>query len=86
MSERAQRYLFHISAEVEARGMPGELALLPFIESAFDPFAYSHGRASGVWQFIPSTGHMFGLKQDWWHDGRRDIRASTNAALTYLCL
>jgi membrane-bound lytic murein transglycosylase D len=84
VSERAQRYLFHISAEVEARGMPGELALLPFIESAFDPFAYSHGRASGVWQFIPSTGHMFGLKQDWWHDGRRDIRASTNAALTYL--
>lgn len=84
VSERAQRYLFHISAEVEARGMPGELALLPFIESAFDPFAYSHGRASGVWQFIPSTGHMFGLEQDWWHDGRRDIRASTSAALTYL--
>lgn len=84
VSERAQRYLFHISTEVEARGMPGELALLPFIESAFDPFAYSHGRASGVWQFIPSTGEMFGLEQDWWHDGRRDIRASTEAALSYL--
>jgi membrane-bound lytic murein transglycosylase D len=64
--------------------MPTELALLPVVESAFDPFAYSHGRASGMWQFIPSTGRIFGLKQNWWYDGRRDITASTNAALDYL--
>jgi len=84
VSERAQRYLHYIAAEVERRGIPGELALLPIVESAFDPFAYSHGRASGVWQFIPSTGKAYGLNQDWWHDGRRDIRAATGAALDYL--
>ncbi|MEK9713929.1 MAG: LysM peptidoglycan-binding domain-containing protein, partial [Thalassolituus sp.] len=78
------RYLHYIVTEVERRGIPGELALLPIVESAFDPFAYSHGRASGVWQFIPSTGRAYGLDQDWWQDGRRDIRAATGAALDYL--
>lgn len=84
VSDRANRYLFHIIDEVERRGIPGELALLPIVESAFDPFAYSHGRASGVWQFIPSTGRAYGLQQDWWHDERRDIRDATRAALDYL--
>ena len=81
---RSSRYLYHIVQETEKRGMPLELALLPIVESAFDPFAYSHGRASGIWQFIPGTGKAFGLKQDWWYDGRRDIVASTDAALRYL--
>ncbi|WP_250658334.1 LysM peptidoglycan-binding domain-containing protein [Alkalimarinus coralli] len=81
---RSSRYLHYIVQETEKRGMPLELALLPVVESAFDPFAYSHGRASGIWQFIPGTGKAFGLKQDWWYDGRRDIVASTDAALTYL--
>ena len=84
VSERASRYMFHIVAELQARDMPLELALLPIVESAFDPFAYSHGRASGMWQFIPETGLMFGLKQDWWYDGRRDVVESTRAALDYL--
>ena len=84
MATRAQRYMFYIAEQIDVRDIPGELALLPIVESAFDPFAYSHGRASGVWQFIPSTGRDFGLKQDWWYDGRRDISASTVAALKYL--
>jgi len=84
VAKRGERYLFHIVDEIEARGLPMELALLPIVESAFDPFAYSHGRASGIWQFIPGTGKMFGLKQNWWYDGRRDITASTDAALRYL--
>lgn len=83
-SERAKRYLEYIVSELEARDMPGELALLPIVESAFDPFAYSHGRASGIWQFIPSTGQAFGMEQDWWYDGRRDIISSTEGALRYL--
>ncbi|MFE8069770.1 LysM peptidoglycan-binding domain-containing protein [Marinobacteraceae bacterium S3BR75-40.1] len=82
--ERARRYLYHILDEVERRDMPGELALLPVVESAFDPFAYSHGRAAGLWQFIPSTGRYFGLDQNWWYDGRRDVIAATDAALRYL--
>lgn len=82
--ERGGRYLHYIVDEIEARGMPGELALLPIVESAFDPFAYSHGRAAGMWQFIPSTGKYFGLKQSWWHDQRRDVVDSTDAALRYL--
>lgn len=82
--ERGSRYLHYIINEVETRGLPGELALLPIVESAFDPFAYSHGRAAGMWQFIPSTGKYFGLKQSWWHDQRRDVVASTDAALRYL--
>jgi len=84
IASRGERYMYYIAEQIDVRGIPGELALLPIVESAFDPFAYSHGRASGVWQFIPSTGRDFGLKQDWWHDGRRDIKASTQAALSYL--
>ena len=82
--ERARRYLFHIVEEVDRRSMPMEIALLPMIESAFDPKALSPSAASGIWQFIPSTGSHYGLKQDRWYDGRRDILASTNAALDYL--
>jgi len=82
--KRASRYLHYIVQEVEKRDMPMELALLPFVESAYDPFAYSHGRASGLWQFIPGTGKIYGLHQNWWYDGRRDIPASTKAALDYL--
>ncbi len=81
--QRAQRYLYHIVTEVEARGMPMEFALLPVVESAYEPFAYSKSRAAGLWQFIPSTGLRFGLKQDWWFDGRRDVIDSTRAALDY---
>lgn len=84
VSDRAKRYMFFIMEQIEVRDMPGEMALLPIVESAFDPFAYSHGRASGVWQFIPSTGNIYGLKQNWWYDGRRDIRRSTIAALKFL--
>ncbi|MGI0117556.1 LysM peptidoglycan-binding domain-containing protein [Zooshikella sp. RANM57] len=84
VNQRAEPYLFYITELVEQRGLPTELALLPVIESAYDPFAYSPGRASGLWQFIPSTGKYFGLKQNWWYDGRRDVVASTNAALDYL--
>ncbi|SMF38792.1 membrane-bound lytic murein transglycosylase D [Alteromonadaceae bacterium Bs31] len=84
VAKRGERYLYHIVEEIEKRDMPMELALLPIVESAFDPFAYSHGRASGMWQFIPGTGKMMGLKQDWWYDGRRDVVASTDAALRYL--
>ena len=82
--DRGSRYLHYIVSEAEKRGLPTELALLPVVESAFDPFAYSHGRAAGLWQFIPSTGKYFGLTQSWWHDDRRDIIAATDAALTYL--
>jgi len=81
---RGSRYLHHITEQLEARGMPADLALLPIVESAFDPFAYSRGRASGLWQIIPGTGEMLGLKQNWWYDGRRDIVDSTRAALDYL--
>ena len=81
---RAEPYLFHILEELERRNMPSEIALLPVVESAFDPFAYSHGRASGIWQIIPGTGKMLGLKQNWWYDGRRDVLASTKGALDYL--
>jgi membrane-bound lytic murein transglycosylase D len=82
--QRGQRYLYHIITEVEARGMPLEFALLPVVESAYEPFAYSSGRAAGLWQFIPGTGVRFGLKRDWWYDGRRDVIESTRAALDYL--
>jgi membrane-bound lytic murein transglycosylase D len=82
--QRAQRYMYHIVTEVEARGMPLEFALLPVVESAYEPFAYSRSRAAGLWQFIPGTGVRFGLKQDWWYDGRRDVIESTRAALDYL--
>jgi membrane-bound lytic murein transglycosylase D len=81
---RAQRYLPYITEELERRGLPLELALLPIVESAYDPFAYSHGRAAGLWQMIPGTARRFGIKQNWWYDGRRDIVDSTRAALDYL--
>lgn len=81
---RSQRYLPHIAAELKARNLPLELALLPIVESAYDPFAYSHGRAAGLWQIIPGTGKRFGLQQNWWYDGRRDVVDSTRAALDYL--
>jgi membrane-bound lytic murein transglycosylase D len=84
MTERAGRYLFHIVEEVEKRGMPTELALLPFIESAFNPEAMSTARASGMWQFIPSTGRVYDLTQNVFRDDRRDVLASTRAALDYL--
>ncbi len=84
MVARSQRYLFHVVEEVQKRGMPTEIALLPMVESAFNPQAYSRSRASGMWQFIPSTGKDFGLKQNWWVDSRRDVTAATDAALTYL--
>jgi membrane-bound lytic murein transglycosylase D len=81
---RAIPYMHHIVKEIEARGMPLELALLPVVESAFEPYALSWVRANGLWQFMPGTGERFGLKQDWWYDGRRDVIASTRAALDYL--
>ena len=82
--DRSRRYLFHIVQEVDRRAMPMEIALLPMIESAFNPTALSPSAASGIWQFIPSTGRVYGLKQDPWYDGRRDFTAATNAALDYL--
>ncbi len=84
VAERAQPFLFLITEKVEERGLPLELTLLPIVESAFDAFAYSHGSAAGLWQFIPATGKMFGLKQNFWYDGRRDVDAATDAALDYL--
>ncbi len=84
MTERGGRYLFHILEELDRRGMPTELALLPFIESAYNPQAMSSARASGMWQFIPSTGRDFDLKQNIFRDDRRDVLASTRAALDYL--
>jgi membrane-bound lytic murein transglycosylase D len=81
---RGARYLYHIVNEIERRDMPLELALLPVVESAFNPVAYSRSRASGLWQFIPSTGKHYGLDQNWWIDERRDVLLATDAALTYL--
>jgi membrane-bound lytic murein transglycosylase D len=82
--DRSRMYLYHIVEEVEKRGLPTELALLPMVESAFNPMAYSRAHASGLWQFIPGTGKRFDLKQDYWYDGRRDVIDSTSAALDYL--
>jgi membrane-bound lytic murein transglycosylase D len=82
--KRARPWVYHIANQLEEREMPGEIALLPIVESAYDPFAFSRGRALGTWQFIASTGRNYGLKQDWWYDGRRDVWASTDAALNYL--
>lgn len=84
MTERAKRYLHFIVEEVERRGMPSEIALLPMIESAFNPEGFSTSKASGIWQFIPSTGKNFGMKQNWWYDGRRNIVSATFGALDYL--
>ncbi|NQZ83362.1 MAG: LysM peptidoglycan-binding domain-containing protein [Colwellia sp.] len=84
VAKRAEPFLYYIVQELEANNMPAEIALLPIVESAFDPFAYSHGRASGMWQFVPGTGKRFGMKQNWWYDGRRDVIASTKGAIAYL--
>ncbi|MCR4346482.1 MAG: transglycosylase SLT domain-containing protein [Sulfuricaulis sp.] len=84
MMERASLYLYYIVEEVEKRGMPMEIALLPAVESAYKANAYSRARASGLWQFMPATGRLYGLKANWWYDGRRDVQASTQAALNYL--
>lgn len=84
LAERARPYLYHIVEEVQRRDMPMEIALLPMIESAFVPTALSRSAASGIWQFIPSTGSHYGLRQDNWYDGRRDFTAATSAALDYL--
>jgi membrane-bound lytic murein transglycosylase D len=84
MVDRSRRYLYHIVSEIEARGMPLDLALLPMVESAFNPHAMSLSRASGIWQFMPGTGTTYGLKQNWWFDSRRDVLAATSSALDYL--
>ncbi|MDX1443509.1 MAG: LysM peptidoglycan-binding domain-containing protein, partial [Gammaproteobacteria bacterium] len=84
VATRATPYLYFIVEEIDRRGIPMEIALLPIVESAFDPFAYSHGRAAGLWQFIPGTGKRFDMKQNWWYDGRRDVYAATMGALDYL--
>jgi membrane-bound lytic murein transglycosylase D len=84
VSDRALPYMYFILREVQERGMPTEIALLPVVESAFQPFAFSSGRAAGIWQFIPETGKRYGLTLNWWYDGRRDIYAATHAALDYL--
>ena len=84
MAERSRPYIYHITKELEARNMPTELALLPFVESAYNAQAYSRSKAAGLWQFIPSTGTHYKLAQDWWKDERRDPIFSTRAALDYL--
>lgn len=84
MMARSQKYLFYVVEEVEKRGMPTEIALLPMIESAYNPTAYSRSHAAGIWQFVPTTGTYFGLEQNWWSDNRRDVTAATQAALDYL--
>jgi membrane-bound lytic murein transglycosylase D len=84
IAQRAAPFLYLIVEEIEKRDLPLELALIPVVESAYDTFAYSHGSASGIWQFIPSTASYYGLEMDWWYDGRRDVMAATNTALDYL--
>lgn len=84
LANKARPYLYYVVSELEKNNMPLEIALLPIVESRYDPFAYSPGRAAGLWQFIPSTGKRFGLIQDWWQDERRDTIAATGAAIQYL--
>lgn len=84
VASQGQPYIYYIYQQVKKRNLPGELVLLPMIESAYDPFAYSWVGAAGLWQMMPATGANFGLKQDWWYDGRKDVISSTNAALDYL--
>jgi membrane-bound lytic murein transglycosylase D len=84
ITERSKRYLYFIASELERRGMPLEIALLPIIESAYNPEALSRARASGIWQFVPATGKTYGLQQNWWLDNRRDVTVATGSALDYL--
>ncbi|MDC0127315.1 transglycosylase SLT domain-containing protein [Methylophilaceae bacterium] len=84
MLTRSEKYLFYVVSEVEKRNMPMEIALLPMIESAYNPIATSRQKAAGMWQFIPSTGKIYGLEQNWWVDNRRTVMEATNAALNYL--
>ena len=84
ISKSGQRYLYHTLTRAEELGLPVELALLPFVESEFDPFAKSFAGATGIWQFMPATGRAYGLKSNWWYDGKKDVLASTEAALEYL--
>ncbi|WP_417879287.1 LysM peptidoglycan-binding domain-containing protein [Vibrio sp.] len=84
VSKRAEPFLYLITTKIEARDLPLELALLPVVESAFDPFAYSYGSAAGLWQFVPMTADRFGLERNYWYDGRRDVNAATDAALEYM--
>ncbi|MFC4699044.1 LysM peptidoglycan-binding domain-containing protein [Glaciecola siphonariae] len=84
VAKRARPFLYYIVEQLEQNDMPVDLALLPIVESSFDPFAYSSGRAAGMWQFIPGTGKRFGMEQNWWYDGRRDVVASTKGAIAYL--
>ena len=84
ISNRAEPFLYLVVSEVQKENMPIEIALLPIVESDYYPFSYSHGTATGIWQFIPSTGKMYGLNEDWWHEDRRDVLASTRAAVRYL--
>ena len=86
MSARASHYLYHTITEAEKNGIPTELALLPVVESSYDPFAYSPAQAAGMWQFIPGTGKIYGLKQNYWYDGRRDVMQSTRAAYEFLSM
>ncbi|OEF23959.1 lytic transglycosylase [Vibrio rumoiensis] len=88
VSERAAPFLYMITTRIEERNLPLELALLPVVESSFDPFAYSYGggSAAGLWQFMPVTAERFGLERNYWYDGRRDVSASTDAALDYMSL
>ncbi|MGJ8687295.1 MAG: transglycosylase SLT domain-containing protein, partial [Spongiibacteraceae bacterium] len=84
VSPRAGRYIYYVMEQLEKRKMPIDIALLPLVESAYDPFAYSQGNASGLWQIVPNTAKHLKLKSDWWYDGRRDVVASTKSALDYL--
>lgn len=84
ISKRAEPFLYLVVSELKKEKLPIEIALLPIVESDYYPFSYSHGTATGVWQFIPSTGRMYGLEEDWWHEDRRDVLASTKAAVRYL--
>lgn len=84
LAMQSKPYIYHVVTELRKRGLPGELALIPMIESSYNPFAYSGAGAAGLWQLMPGTGTELGLKQDWWFDGRRSIRPSTDAALNYL--
>ncbi len=84
LARQSEPYIYHVVTEIKKRQLPGEIALIPMIESSYDPFAYSGVGAAGLWQLMPGTGTDLGLKQDWWFDGRRSITPSTNAALNYL--